>query len=101
MSKFVNEVIIDDHRIHTLTMYASSKGSKKNIVSDHNILFSKFSIELISEPTKVRNEFFNFKNTKNQMKFFKKANSSNRLTKIFNINNNFKQKTKKILKRAE
>ena len=77
MSKFVNEVIIDDHRIHTLTKYASSKGSKKNMVSDHNILYSKFSIELTSEPTKVRNEFFNFKNTENQMKFFEETNSSN------------------------
>ena len=42
MSKFVNEVIIDDHRIHTFTKCVDSKGPKEPIVSDHNNLYSKF-----------------------------------------------------------
>ena len=51
---------VDEERNFPLTMYTSTKGEKKIIESDHNILYAKFSIEFKNKPWKQdRQEVFN------------------------------------------
>ena len=52
-SHFV-EMVIDEGRLHTLTKYASTKGCKRKVESDHNSMFCKFSIKFQKE--KIRKE---------------------------------------------
>ena len=38
MKKYLEDMLIDEDIIHVLTKYAGTKGSKKKVLSDHNIL---------------------------------------------------------------
>ena len=44
LKEFVESMFVDENRLHVLTKYASKKGIRKHIVSDHNILVCTFGI---------------------------------------------------------
>ena len=60
LAVFFEQMFIDEERNFPLTKYASTKGVRKLIESDHNILYAKFSIEFKNNPSKQdRQEVFN------------------------------------------
>ena len=83
MKNYLEEMTIDDDRIHVLTKYASSRGLKKKIISDHNILFSRFSILFDTKPKTVRREIFNFKDKENQAAFLEETSTPGSLSSSF------------------
>ena len=55
---------IDEERNYTLTKYATTKGKKKKISSDHNPILASFNIEYEKCKSKeIRREIFNLKNS--------------------------------------
>ena len=96
------KMIIDEERLHTLTKYASTKGVKNKIESDHNPLFCQFSIKYKKESIKKdRTSYYNFKNCKNQEEFFLKTNNSSNLKKIFQTNLCLEQKLELFLQELD
>ena len=67
----ISVMIVDEERKHVLTKYASAKGSKKIVASDHNPLMFNWSKKL--KP--IRKEVFNLKDPEGLIKF--KSLSSN------------------------
>ena len=45
MAEYLTKMTIDEDRIHVLTKYASRKGIKKLVKSDHNILTCHFNLK--------------------------------------------------------
>ena len=62
LNSYLEEMLIDEDRIHVLTKYAG----KRNIMSDHNILYSRFSIRYVVNPKSIRRELFNLKDKSGQ-----------------------------------
>ena len=71
MKKYLEEMIIDEDRVHVLTKHAG----RKQTVSDHNILYSKLSIIYNPKPITVRKEFFNLKDKECQAAFLKETST--------------------------
>ena len=99
MKDFVKKMVIDEDRIHVLTKYASKKGLKKHKLSDHNILFSKFSIHVEDKPRKVRKEIFLMKNKESQELFYEETSKSNFLTSSFSQGSDFPRNASIFFKR--
>jgi hypothetical protein len=59
MKRFLQMMTIDDQRIDVLRHFTKRKN--RVITSDHNILYSKFSLTFDRKPRKIRQEFFQFK----------------------------------------
>ena len=55
------KMIVDDKREHVLTKYASAKGSKKIVESDHNPLICKLKFKWTKNVKPIRKEIFNLK----------------------------------------
>ena len=89
MKKYLEEMIIDDDRFHVLTKYAGKQGGKKKILSDHNIMFSKFSIQCEYKRKTIRKEFFNLKDKEGQAAFLKQTSFTEVLSKSFSPNRSF------------
>ena len=73
MEKFVEKMIVDEDRVDVLTKYANKKGTGKKVVSDHNLLVSKFDIQYNKMMNNPRIEVFDFKNPEAQKLFFKET----------------------------
>ena len=79
--------------IFVLTKYATTKGIKKIVKSDHNVLYAKFSMQYRNLVWKrPRKEVFNLKNLECQAKFTKVTNESiyevnPQLCRFKNVNN--------------
>ena len=84
MKQYMEEMFIDEDRTHVLTKYG-----KKKVVSDHNILYSKFSILFESKPKTLRKEFFNLKDKTGQAKFLKETSIPEVLSGSFSQNRTF------------
>jgi hypothetical protein len=70
-------MFVDEKRNFPLTKYATTKGIKKIVKSDHNIMNAKFSIQYRNEGWKrPRKEVFNLKNPECQAKLRKCFNES-------------------------
>ena len=82
-------MVVDENRIHVLTIYSGKKGKIRKKVSDHNTLFCKFSILLEVVHMTVRKEFFQLKNIENQELFYEETNTTNKLTASFQENRTF------------
>ena len=89
MREFASSMFIDENQIHVLTKYASKKGRKKHKTSDHNILVSKFSIQVEAKPRSVRTEFYQLKNYENQKMFLQETTSTAKLSSSFDKNRSF------------
>ena len=62
-------MLVDDQRLHVLTKFASLKGYRKKIESDHNSLFASFTLTFNVKKAEIRREIFDFKNVEGQKKF--------------------------------
>ena len=95
LASFLDSIIIDDKRILTLTKYASTKGNKKIVKSDHNIMCARFS--LTHENTswrKKRNEVFNLKNLVCKAAFTEVTETDTKLDECFTSNLDFSDQCK-------
>ena len=99
LAPFLNNMMIDDKRKYPLTKFASTKGRKKIIKSDHNTLFAKFSIDYRNIIWKrPRKEVFNLKNPVCQAKFTEVTNNSQKLKECFLNTLSFPEKCNKFFK---
>ena len=57
MKEFLEQIIVDEERIHVLTIYITKKAATKKLVSDHNVMFANFTIQFNRLPRSIRNEF--------------------------------------------
>ena len=89
MKMFLDEMVIDEERVHVLTKYAGKRAKSKNKVSDHNIMFAKYKLTFNRLPVTVRKEFFNFKNKENQKIFFEETSNSFKLRSCFDESRSF------------
>ena len=81
---FLEKMTIDDKRDVTLTKYATTKGRKQIVKSDHNILYAKFSIQYDNIAwRRPRKEVFNLKYPECQAKFKEVTSNSNKLNGKF------------------
>ena len=84
LGQFLEKMEIDEKRNFPLTKYASKKGTRKLVQSDHNTLFGRFSIQYKNlNWKKPRKEMFNLKNGQCQQKFTEVTSNSTKLQKCF------------------
>ena len=98
MKNYLEAMLVDDDRIHVLTKYAGTKGCKKKVLSDHNILVCKFSILFNRFVNTVRREFFKLKDKEGQELFLKETSSSQALANSFSENRTFPHNTNVFFK---
>ena len=99
LEQYLEMMIIDEERNFPLTKYASKKGSKRIVQSDHNTMYGRFSIEYISVKWKrPREEVFNLKNTECQQKFSDVTNDSYKLKNCFTQDMSFEDQCNQFFK---
>ena len=89
MKEFLENMLVDEQRIHVLTKYAGKKGKKKKTVSDHNVLVANFTLKFNRFMPKIRREFFNFKNKDDQKTFLEETSTSEKLLSSFSSERSF------------
>ena len=96
--QYFENMVIDEERKLTLTKYATTKGNKKKISSDHNPMMANFNIEYEKMTIKEnRKEIFNLKNGECQSKFFEETNKGTNFQNCFNSNRSFEEKCNKFI----
>ena len=95
---FLDEIIIDEDREFVLRHATKKKGANNVITSDHNILFSRFSINFTLKRPSIRYEFFNFKCNEGRKMFLNETNVSNNLTSCFTGGKDFEFSCSSFLK---
>ena len=99
MVEYFELMFIVEERNFPLTKYATTKGVRKIVESDHNILYAKFSIDFKNSPWKQRRgEVFNLKNPECQAKFTEVTNDSLKLRKCFNESQTFPDQCNRFFK---
>ena len=98
LEPYFHEMIIDEPQNHILTKYVNTKGAIKHIKSDHNILFANFILQYQRGETKIKREFFNFKQVEDQEKFFRFTSNSNKFISCFENSGTFEKKSQKFFK---
>ena len=97
--KFFVKMEIDEARKYTLTKYATSKGVKSKVLSDHNPMFAKFNINYEkSRQSAPRREIFNLKNKECQTSFFEETNKGEKLQSCFWSNKSFEVQSERFFK---
>lgn len=94
----LEEMIIDDERIHVLTKYATTMGVQRLSESDHNILYAKFKLEVQRKQKTERVEVFDFKNTDSQKLFFEETNCVQKFRDVISVEDNIEKYSQKIMK---
>ena len=87
--KYLIEISIDEERIHALSRYMKKKTGNKIIMSDHNVLTSRFSITFKRKPKFIRKEFFQFKSEEGKTKFLEETSSTSKFSSCFKSKKNF------------
>ena len=95
----LKELIIDEKGNHALTKITRKKNIVKKATSDHNVMLSKFNFRVTRKEPEKRIEVFNFKNKKNQLKFKDETSKDNRLSKIFETNEDIHTQTDLFIKK--
>ena len=102
LGQFLDFMEIDEKRDFPLTKYASKKGNRKIVKSDHNTLYGRFSIQYRNLSwKKPRKEMFNLKNIECQQRFTEVTNKSNKLKKCFSSNLKFEDQCNHFFKTFE
>ena len=76
-------MLIDEGRTHVLTKYATTKGGKQKVESDHNVMYSRFSVSYKKIKMKTLREVFNFKNGDGQAWFLEATKDTKKFTSCF------------------
>ena len=98
MSTFVAEISIDEDRVHVLSRFMKKKTGNRIIKSDHNILFSKFSITFNRSSRKIRKEIFLFKCEESKQVFLEETSSNKKLSSCFHESNDILKCTERFVK---
>ena len=78
--QYFESMQIDEAREYTLTKYATTKGNKKIVKSDHNPMYAVFNIQYTKSRQAVpRREIFNLKNYDCQQRFFEETSKFEKL----------------------
>ena len=97
LATFVENVLIDEDRIFTLTKYTTTKGKRQKCLSDHNIMFSSFNLSYEKQvKCKVRKEQFNLKNIECQEAFKTHTEKTTKFTDIFKTKEAFEVQAQKF-----
>ena len=91
-------MLIDEAQNHILTKYVTTKGSRKHIKSDHNVIYANFSLQYNRMKSKMKKEFFNFKNRENQENFFKITSETKKFSNCFRNDDSLEIKSNKFFK---
>ena len=99
LSQFIKSMKVDEDRIFTLTKYASTKGVRKIVKSDHNILFADFLIEHKNFSQKrPRIEVFNVKNAECQQNFKRETEIDVKMKQCFKSDADFQTQCRNFFK---
>ena len=99
LSDYLEQMVIDEKRHFPLTKYATTKGVKRLVKSDHNILYAQFSLTYRSiNWKKSRKEVFNLKNPDCQAKFNEVTSNSQKLKDCLIKADNFEEESNKFFK---
>ena len=97
LSTFVENVLIDEDRLFTLTKYSTTNGTKQKCLSDHNVMFSSFNLSYEKQvKCKVRKEQFNLKNVECQEGFKIVTEETTKFTDIFETREAFEAQALKF-----
>ena len=98
----LEEMLIDEDQTFSLMKYASAKGTKKIVKSDHNVIYASFDLQYQNiNFKKPRSEFFNLKNKECQEVFSTVTDSSIKFQKCFQGDKSFPEKCKTFLKSVD
>ena len=97
MKNFLISVYVDEDRNHVLHRIIKNKTGSKVINSDHNILHCKFSITFARKPSRINNEFFNFKCDEGIKNFVEETSKNTDLSNCFH-HDDFKHGSLKFFK---
>ena len=98
LKKYLLEMWIDEKKVHALARYVKTKNKTRIITSDHNTMFSKFSLTFNKKPRTIRKEYFQFKCEEGKKKFFQETSSNLKLSACFKETTNFEQNANKFFK---
>ena len=102
LSDYLEQMLIDEKRLFPLTKYATTKGVKKLVKSDHNILYAQFSLTYRSVNwKKSRKEVFNLKNPDCQAKFNEVTSNSQKLKQCLIKANTIEEESNKFFKNLD
>ena len=93
----LTKLVIDEKRHHALSKIVKGK-PPKIIQSDHNVMLSTFKLTWNQNEDSEKETVFNLKNRECQLKFRKETSETNKLSKIFDTEDNIEKQTKKFLK---
>ena len=99
MREFLDELIIDEEKNHTITGYMKTKNEPKVSESDHMTMLTKFNLKWKRNLRKDRVEMFNLKDFSCQKKFFELTSSSDYLSSVFDTEDDVDKSVERFLKR--
>ena len=94
----IEEMVIDEKKEIALTVVKKSKGQIKVTTSDHNTILTKFCIDWTDNTMKETVEVFNMKNKECQEVFKNETSKSDKLSAVFDSDEDVNTQTKKFLK---
>ena len=80
-------MMIDDAQTHVLTKYSSTKGGQVKVESDHNVLYSRFSVTYRKIKVKILREIFNVKNQECMKKFTELTTNADKFSRCYDPEN--------------
>ena len=92
------EVVIDEDKKYALSKIIKRKHLAQVVQSDHNVMFSKFKLSWSFETKMQIEEVFNLKNRDCQAKFKEDTSNSDKLSSIFDSDEDLNKQTIKFLK---
>ena len=95
----LKEVIIDENKEHALTKITRKKNIVNKATSDHNVMLTKLNLRVTKKDPVKRMVVLNFRNKKNQEKFKEETSMNNRLSKIFDSNEDLHIQTDLFIKK--
>ena len=98
LANMMIKMVIDEDRINVLTKYATAKGVKKTIESDHNPMYAEFTLQYNVKKPAVRKEIFNFKDKACQKKFFEVTSFAGKFGSCFNPSRSVDENINKFYK---
>ena len=99
LGKHLDDIFIDEKRQFTLTKYATTKGIRKKVESDHNLMFCKFTLTYERKHKhQERKQIFNLKNKKCQDLFYAATNNGSKLQDCIDENESLEVNSNKFFK---
>jgi hypothetical protein len=85
----INNMVVDEERIHILTKYSTKAGEKKIVESDHHMLILETNIQCNAKKKNERVEIFNFNLEEGKAKYKSTLENENALVNCFKTEESF------------